>query len=284
MASQHSRNTKSHGYLVRTTSAQLLNGILTQTVHRSSDLHAMVEPYMYHLYLTPAHLSTQFGPPSLPPRSPYTAHVLTLLVLTFPPLLFVVHLPWFPMREICLVAGLTPVIFTHPYVQALIPVLGPTVVNLISKHASQLKMRIPGFICRYFSPTPTSQSFWDSGELLGEVSRPRPFSMILQRFMDDDRLRDGCWNSEMREVELWENERYGGPMPPLSLDLPSPGSSAIAAAMLKGWSKQILRNGERGAWTRARDGSNEPVGESRVDGSGEVGFVFSAFSPTASTH
>ena len=78
----------------------------------------------------------------------------------------------------------------------------------------------------------------------------------------------------MREVELWENERYSGPMPPLSLDLPSSGSSSIAAAMIKGWSKQNLRNGERSAWTRARDGSNEPVGGSRVDGSGEVRFVF----------
>ena len=26
--------------------------------------------------------------------------------------------------------------------------------------------------------------------------------------MDNDRLNDSCWNSEMREVELWENEGY----------------------------------------------------------------------------
>ena len=33
---------------------------------------------------------------------------------------------------------------------------------------------------------------------------------FLQRVMDNDRLSDSCWNSEMREVELWENERFGG--------------------------------------------------------------------------
>jgi hypothetical protein len=26
--------------------------------------------------------------------------------------------------------------------------------------------------------------------------------------MDDDRLEDRHWNTEMREVELWENERW----------------------------------------------------------------------------
>jgi len=36
---------------------------------------------------------------------------------------------------------------------------------------------------------------------------------ILQRFVDDDRLTDACWQSEMREVELWENERYVGESP-----------------------------------------------------------------------
>lgn len=35
-------------------------------------------------------------------------------------------------------------------------------------------------------------------------------NVIIQRVLDDDRLTDECWNSEMREVELWENERLGG--------------------------------------------------------------------------
>lgn len=37
-----------------------------------------------------------------------------------------------------------------------------------------------------------------------------PASTVLQRIIDDDRLSDECWNAEMREVQLWENERYGG--------------------------------------------------------------------------
>jgi hypothetical protein len=39
---------------------------------------------------------------------------------------------------------------------------------------------------------------------------PLPLSMVVRRVMDDDRLSDECWNSEMREVQLWENERFGG--------------------------------------------------------------------------
>ena len=39
---------------------------------------------------------------------------------------------------------------------------------------------------------------------------PLPLSMVVRRVMDDDRLSDECWNSEIREVQLWENERFGG--------------------------------------------------------------------------
>ncbi|KAF8965902.1 hypothetical protein BDZ97DRAFT_1810220 [Flammula alnicola] len=68
-----------------------------------SDLHDIFEPYIYHLYLTPAHLSTthqRSNPTSSaqpPPtaRSPYTTHILTLLILFFFPLLFIIHLPTF---------------------------------------------------------------------------------------------------------------------------------------------------------------------------------------------
>jgi hypothetical protein len=41
-------------------------------------------------------------------------------------------------------------------------------------------------------------------------SIPLPLSMVVQRLIDDDRLSDECWNSEMREVQLWKNERFGG--------------------------------------------------------------------------
>jgi hypothetical protein len=113
---------------------------------------------------------------------------------------------------------------------------------------------------------------------------------FLQRVMDDDRLSDSCWNSEMREVELWENERFGGifvshslvctilisflstgldPIPlsvssttsiPASVSAStfsfpiSTSSSSLLATPQKGWSKQNLKIGERNAWTRGRDG------------------------------
>jgi hypothetical protein len=32
------------------------------------------------------------------------------------------------------------------------------------------------------------------------------FKTFFQRVIDDDRLGGSCWNLEMREVELWENE------------------------------------------------------------------------------
>ena len=48
------------------------------------------------------------------------------------------------------------------------------------------------------------------GESLSDVNPLISFKTFLQRVMDDDRLSDSCWNSEMREVELWENERFGG--------------------------------------------------------------------------
>ena len=48
------------------------------------------------------------------------------------------------------------------------------------------------------------------GESLSDLNPVISFKTFLQRFMDDDRLSDSCWNSEKREVELWENERFGG--------------------------------------------------------------------------
>ena len=48
------------------------------------------------------------------------------------------------------------------------------------------------------------------GESLSDVSPIISFKTFLQRVLDDDHLSDSCWNSEKREVELWENERFGG--------------------------------------------------------------------------
>ena len=49
-----------------------------------------------------------------------------------------------------------------------------------------------------------------AGNRNGNEKIPRPLSMVVRRLLDDDRLSDECWNSELREVQLWENERFGG--------------------------------------------------------------------------
>ena len=48
------------------------------------------------------------------------------------------------------------------------------------------------------------------GETLFDVNPMISFKTFLQRVMDDDRLSDSCRNSVMSEVEIWENERFGG--------------------------------------------------------------------------
>ncbi len=69
----------------------------------------------------------------------------------------------------------------------------------------------------------------------------------LTRLVDDDRLKDRHWQSELRKVELFENERL------------APGEGI-------GWNKANLKSGERVAWTRGRDGWSGVT----ADGSGDV--------------
>lgn len=70
--------------------------------------------------------------------------------------------------------------------------------------------------------------------------------MRMARMVDDDRLEDRHWRSELREVELWENERY--------------------SEKEKGFSKASLKAGERKAWTRGKDGWSDEG----PDGNGDV--------------
>lgn len=69
----------------------------------------------------------------------------------------------------------------------------------------------------------------------------------LVRLIDNDGLKDRHWQSELREVELFENERW----------VPGEGT---------GWSKTNLKTGERVAWTRGRDGWSGIT----ADGGGDV--------------
>ena len=56
----------------------------------------------------------------------------------------------------------------------------------------------------------SKEGYSSIGEGLSDVNPIIWFKIFLQRVIDNDRLSDSCWNSEMREVELWENERFGG--------------------------------------------------------------------------
>ncbi|CAG8767600.1 3452_t:CDS:2, partial [Acaulospora colombiana] len=60
----------------------------------------------------------------------------------------------------------------------------------------------------------------------------------VQRIIDNDRLDDAVWSAPMKEVELWENERW----------------SMSAGTGEPGWSKANLKRGERKGWSRRRDG------------------------------
>lgn len=66
----------------------------------------------------------------------------------------------------------------------------------------------------------------------------------FQRIIDNDRLEDDVWASPMKEVELWENERW-------SL---AANTSTGSKDKYSNWSKAHLKNGERKGWTRRRDG------------------------------
>jgi hypothetical protein len=85
---------------------------------------------------------------------------------------------------------------------------------------------------------------WIQSHLIPRLSPYLPSSKSIKerltRLMDDDNLTDGQWNGELREVELWENERWN-----------SEG---------KGWGKAWLKSGDRASWTRARDGCSAVSG------------------------
>lgn len=110
-----------------------------------------------------------------------------------------------PMRTTCLVLGLLPFFITHPFTQH----------NLL-----------PGLQSTF-----------------GVLSNH--FRAQAHQFVDDDKLEDRHWRTELREVELYENERWA---PGLN------GASDEGAKAEGTWSKTNLKLGERKPWTRGRDG------------------------------
>jgi len=103
----------------------------------------------------------------------------------------------------------------------------------------------------------------------------------LARLVDDDRLDDRHWRATLREVELFENERWVAPvgragsvMARSSSDF-GEDASRVSLTSDAGWAKTSLKPGERKAWTRGRDGWSG-VGE---DGSGDVSSLTFALEP-----
>ncbi|KIK43400.1 hypothetical protein CY34DRAFT_81842 [Suillus luteus UH-Slu-Lm8-n1] len=175
--------------------------------------------------------------PHLIHQSTHTSLVLTLTLLSF--LFLLPVLPLIPLRLLFFVLGLSPFMWTHPVTQArIIPLLTAT-VNVTSLKYATMKIK-------------------------------------LRRWIDDDRLDDKHWGAEMREVELWENERWA-PGPSLSsssstqdeLDAmgsgfdvgDGSGSVLLLGAGAGTWSKTNLRSADRAPWTRARDGWSGVGGE-----------------------
>ncbi|KAI0357527.1 hypothetical protein OH77DRAFT_1398984 [Trametes cingulata] len=120
-----------------------------------------------------------------------------------------------PMRATCLVLGLLPFFVTHPFTQ----------------HSLVPAIHI------------------------GLRPLMNAWRFCALRVVDDDNLEDKHWRTELREVELWENERW------------TPGGTNGSEDNTRtegSWSKTNLKPGERKAWTRGRDGW------SGVSGTGEV--------------
>ncbi|KAI0712486.1 integral peroxisomal membrane peroxin-domain-containing protein [Earliella scabrosa] len=162
--------------------------------------------------------------PYLTWSSPYSGLILTSAIVTLFAMIPLVYM--LPMRATCLVGGLLPFAFTHPFTQHTL--------------------------------LPTLQS--GLGPLATYVHA------CVFRLIDNDNLEDRHWRTELREVELYENERWA----------PGPSGSSDDVTKAEGtWSKNHLKAGERKAWTRGRDGWS---GVSD-DGSGEVSNLTFSLAP-----
>ncbi|GJE88805.1 hypothetical protein PsYK624_048920 [Phanerochaete sordida] len=142
----------------------------------------------------------------------------------------------------------TPVVFTLT-VAALI--LAMPLVALIPLRAAFIILGLAPFVLTH------PFTMYTLYPLLREWAARRLVTLHVRvmKLVDNDRLEDKHWRSELRDVELWENERWAG------VSGADDGGSGDA-----GWNKSNLRPGERKAWTRGRDGWS---GVSD-DGSGDV--------------
>ncbi|KAJ7656245.1 integral peroxisomal membrane peroxin-domain-containing protein [Mycena polygramma] len=165
--------------------------------------------------------------PYITNRKPQTPHLLTLLVISLFPMMAMVSLPAFPVRTVCLFLGIAPLLLTHPIIRVLLPNVFAMVLAHIEASPLVTRLRAKVF-----------------GS--GSASSPRSWKSLGVRLVDDANLTDECWVAEKREVELFENERFGGD------------------DTHKEWSKANLRDGERTGWTRGRDGWSGVGGQGGV--------------------
>lgn len=119
-----------------------------------------------------------------------------------------VSLPSLPIRTICLFLGIVPLVLTNPHIQSSLLVL-----RHVDRNLRWLRSKLG-------------------------LDPKLPLTTFVQRLIDDNNLADSCWTPEMREVELFENERH----------LDAQGETE------KSWSKENLKSDERSAWTRGPDG------------------------------
>lgn len=164
--------------------------------------------------------------------------------------MFLVSSPLFPIRSVCLCLGIVPLLLTNPFIR-------PWIAFLL------YKLRSPNTIiqCKLAfrkvvgAPAVNNTLTWLGPKLgLPIITSPlTSWKSIAQRIIDDDALRDECWNAPMREVELFENERLDTSVVG-NLDPVEEGDGIPRRKSVGGWSKANLRPGERKAWTRGRDG------------------------------
>jgi len=174
--------------------------------------------------------------PFLPHLTYQTPYTPLLLTTSIVTLLSSIPLVYLiPLRLTVLTLGLLPCFFTHPFTQS-------TLLSAVNTVA--------------ISP------FWKVA-----------FSWFY-RVLDDDKLEDKHWRAELRQVEVFENERWNpyskeasgstastigglsgsGFIAPSSLGTYDKTSTGVGKHGQSGWGKSNLKSGERKAWTRGRDG------------------------------
>jgi len=120
--------------------------------------------------------------------------------------------------------GLLPFVVAHPYIRAALPVLLKAFIDVVAfvfirlgAFRDRTLSRLRVWKGRKGEREAVKADQDNEGGVGGGVrdgnlnkSIPLPLSMVMRRIIDDDRLGDECWNSELREVQLWKNERFGG--------------------------------------------------------------------------